>query len=172
MKKFNSMDNFEKAINKIDKKKSLGKGILAQIEENKNLKVVTEKDFQEAMNLTFLKSRRPSSRIITMFTGEAGMFMFNWAVTFGENIKVKNYKQEFKRTKGMYFSLFTKQGKYKLYVLGTTFTVYEGTKVIKVFTDVQSSNLMDFRVFDKPQIHKEKMIKINNYLKNLENGSK
>lgn len=170
MKKYNDMKDFKQAINKIDKKKSLGKGILAQMEESTVLPYsskITKESIEKAFNKIYTPLRK-----IVMYTGEAGMFNFQWALTFGEDIKIKNYKQKFKRIKGTYFSLFTKQGKYKLYVLGKTFTVYEGTKVIKVFSDVQSSHLMNFTVFDKPEIHKEKMIEINNYLKKLENGIK
>lgn len=148
------------------------KGIVQQMRDKGAFTIKTSTITREMIEEAFRQVYIPPERQMRMYTGEAGMFMFNWAITFGDTIEVKNFKGSFKRIKGMYFSLFTKHGKYKLYVLGKTFTVYEGTKVIKVFTDVQSTELMDFKIFDKPQIHIDKMKVISNYLKKLENGSK
>jgi hypothetical protein len=133
---------------------------------------LTEEKIEQTIESVFLKARRPGARVMTMYTGEAGMFNFQWTLTFGNTLDVKNYRVNFKRIQGTYFSLFTKHGRYKLSVIGKTFTVYEGTKVIKIFTDVESLELQNFGVFDKPQVHIDKMKIINNYLKTLENGSK
>lgn len=153
----------------------MGVGIVEQIENSEPIpyESITAQEIENFLDSLYTKTRKSLPRGMTLMTGQHGMFIFNWTLLYGESIKVKSFRTEFGRIQGMYFSLFTKHGLYKLLVHGRSMKVYRGTVLIKEFEDVSRKYYLDHNAFSEqnaPEI-KEKMAEVNNYLKRLENGT-
>lgn len=112
-------------------------GIMKQIEslppsEYKNGGLTIDK-LQSILEDIFYKE---SIKRIKLYTSYLSMWTFNWILTYGDAINQIGYIKTFKRMKGTYITLFEKRSSYRLYVDGTTFKFYKGTKLIKTFTNV------------------------------------
>ena len=125
----------------------------------------TLEKLKEIVNTVFNQRQPVKPRQYVMYTGEAGLWRFNWGLLYGDCIVKYNHIATFKKVKGTYLSLFSKKGNYKLFVSGSTFKVYHGTKLLKTFTDVVNIwNSNSGNMADAPLKIKE----VNNYIDSLE----
>lgn len=99
---------------------------------NKN---ITLNHIKEAVEQVFkTKPLENPCRQIKMYTGERGMWDFDWILKYGDTIKCHKYIKNLKV--GVYISLFKKSGNFKVLVKNTKFIFYKGTEVINVIDDV------------------------------------
>jgi len=110
-------------------------GIMEQI-ENREAISYKEDMISHFLSDNFTNRIRPNERHFKFFTGEWGMWKFNWVLMYGEAIEKASHIKQGKHMKGTYISLFQKRSNYKLLVEGTTFRFFKGTKQIQVFYDV------------------------------------
>ena len=128
-------------------------------------KKLTREDLQEAVRYVFHKPSIP--RQIVMYTGEVGMWSFNWMITYGDTLKCKYFSHSFSKLKSFYyFSLFDKSGIYKLKVTGTKFEFFKGTILINTINDVVNQWTVNSGDMYS-ELTKGKINKVNKYIKKL-----
>lgn len=142
-------------------------GIFKRIENSEPIQYekLTLKKLKEIVDTVFNQKASTKPRQYIMYTGENGMWRFNWTLLYGDCIVKYNHIKNFNKVKGTYLSLFSKKGNYKLFVQDSTFKVYHGTKLLKTFTDVVNiwnANSGDMK--DAPLKIKE----VNDYINSLE----
>ena len=135
-----------------------------------NSKITTYKslkreDLRSTIHKIFSKPSVP--RQIVMYTGEIGMWNFNWMITYGDMLQCKYYISSFNKIKSFkYFSLFNKSGIYKLKVTGTKFEFFKGTVLINTIDDVVNQWTVNSGDMYS-EITKGKINKVNKYIKKL-----
>lgn len=97
---------------------------------------LTVEKLQDILHEVFYKKYAKKQRTCILYTSYLGKWTFEWIMIYGDAINQVGYIKTFKRMKGTYITLFEKRSSYRLYVDGTTFKFYKGTKLIKTFTDV------------------------------------
>lgn len=145
------------------------KGLYQQFEERplkETSPKITAKVLENFLTDIFSKTNNPKERRIIFYTGEKGIRIFDFTVKYGGTIDAPHFTQESKYLKGYYISLFKKHGNYKVHVVGSTFTFYKGTEIIKVISDVQ--NGFDLSTYDMSSNQVRAGInRVNAYIKTL-----
>lgn len=126
---------------------------------------LTLESLKDAIDTIFTRRVSAKPRQYIMYTGETGMWRFNWILLYGDCIVNYNHIKIFSKVKGTYLSLFSKKGNYKLFVQGSTFKIYRGTKLLKTFTNIVNIwNNNSGNMTDAPLKIKE----VNDYINSLE----
>lgn len=129
-------------------------------------KKLTKENIREVIRNIF--SKPYVHRQTVMYTGELGMWNFNWVLLYGDMLQCKYYVNSLNKIKSFkYFSLFNKSGIYKLKVTGTKFEFFRGTILINTIDDVVNQWAVNSGDMYS-EINKGKINKVNKYIKKLE----